>query len=87
MKSKNNALQLDVVYTPDSDGGYTVSVPNLPGCISEGNTIEEAEKNIIEAIELYLEDITDETEIASITTEKHSLLSQISIPLNKLKLS
>ena len=36
-------------------GGYTVSVPNLPGCISEGDTFEEALKNIKEAASLYLE--------------------------------
>ncbi len=36
-------------------GGYTVTVPNLPGCISEGDTFEEALKNIKEATSLYLE--------------------------------
>ena len=36
-------------------GGFTVSVPALPGCISEGVDREEALKNIKEAIELYLE--------------------------------
>jgi len=42
------------------EGGYTVEVPALPGCISEGDTYEEALKNIREAIELYLLDV-DET--------------------------
>lgn len=36
-------------------GGYTVYVPSLPGCVSEGDTMEEAQANIREAIELYLE--------------------------------
>ena len=36
-------------------GGYTVSIPNLPGCISEGDTFEKALKNIKEAAGLYLE--------------------------------
>lgn len=43
------------------EGGYTVYVPSLPGCISQGETKEEAMKNIKEAIELYLE--ADENEI------------------------
>lgn len=40
-------------------GGYTVYVPGLPGCISEGDTREEALENIREAIELYLETVED----------------------------
>jgi len=37
------------------EGGYTVYVPALPGCISEGDSREEALENIQEAIQLYLE--------------------------------
>lgn len=40
---------------PQQVGGYTVTVPALPGCISEGETVNEALKNIQEAIEGYLE--------------------------------
>ncbi len=40
-------------------GGYTVFVPVLPGCISEGDTIEEALANIREAIEGYIEALKD----------------------------
>jgi predicted RNase H-like HicB family nuclease len=46
--------------TPSEEGGYTVYVPALPGCISEGDTKEEALANIREAIELYLEPIKDD---------------------------
>ncbi len=45
-----------VILIPDyEDGGYTVEVPSLPGCISEGDTLEEALANIKEAIEGYIE--------------------------------
>jgi antitoxin HicB len=44
-----------VILIPDEIGGYTVEVPSLPGCISEGDTIDEALANIKEAIELYIE--------------------------------
>lgn len=40
-----------VILLPDLEsGGYTVEVPSLPGCISEGDTVEEALENIKDAI-------------------------------------
>ncbi|BBD65827.1 MULTISPECIES: type II toxin-antitoxin system HicB family antitoxin [Nostoc] len=53
-------MKLKVVLEPSDEGGYTVHVPSLPGCISEGETVEEALENIQEAIELYLEPLEDE---------------------------
>lgn len=53
-------MKLKVILTPSEEGGYTVYVPALPGCISEGDTREEALINIREAIELYLEPIEDD---------------------------
>ncbi len=53
-------MKIKVVLEPSDEGGYTVYVPALPGCISEGNTVEEALKNIQEAIELYLEPVEDD---------------------------
>lgn len=50
-------MKLQIVLEPSEDSGFTVYVPSLPGCISEGDTREEALKNIREAIELYLEPI------------------------------
>jgi predicted RNase H-like HicB family nuclease len=46
--------QYKVVFAPRKGGGYTVTVPDLPGCISEGDTIEQASANIKEAITLTL---------------------------------
>ena len=48
-------MNLTVVLEPSDDGGFTAVVPSLPGCISEGDTREEAVANVCEAIELYLE--------------------------------
>jgi predicted RNase H-like HicB family nuclease len=53
-------LKLKVVLKPSDEGGYTVHVPSLPGCISEGETVDAAMKNIREAIELYLEPVDDD---------------------------
>jgi len=49
-----------VVLEASDEGGYTVYVPSLPGCISEGDSEEEALSNIKEAIELYLDPIDDD---------------------------
>ena len=47
-----------VLLTQDpEDGGYTVTVPALPGCVTEGDTQEEALENAKDAIRLYLEDV------------------------------
>ena len=52
-------MRLKVVLEPSDEGRYTVYVPPLPGCISEGETIEKALRNIREAIGLYLEPVDD----------------------------
>lgn len=46
-----------VILEPNELGGYTVTVPSLPGCISEGDNRGEALANIKEAIELYIESL------------------------------
>jgi len=46
-----------VILEPNESGGYTVTVPVLPGCISEGDTREDALVNITEAIQLYIESL------------------------------
>ncbi|MEX0727845.1 MAG: type II toxin-antitoxin system HicB family antitoxin [Planctomycetaceae bacterium] len=53
-------MKLKIVLEPSDEGGYTVTVPVLPGCISEGETREEALANIREAIEIYLEAVDDD---------------------------
>lgn len=52
---KQSVLKYDVVFEEQEVGGYSVTVPALPGCISEGDTFEEAKTNISEAITAYLE--------------------------------
>jgi predicted RNase H-like HicB family nuclease len=53
-------MKLKIVLEPSDEGGYTAYVPSLPGCISEGDTTEEAMENIREAIDLYLEPVEDD---------------------------
>ncbi len=53
-------MNLKIILEPSDEGGFTATVPSLPGCISEGETREEALTNIREAIELYLEPVEDD---------------------------
>ena len=54
-------MEIKVILEEQEEGGYTVYVPALAGCVSQGETKEEALKNIKEAVELYLE--ADDNEI------------------------
>ncbi len=45
------------IFEKADDGSFSVYVPDLPGCVSSGDTLEEAEAMIREAIELYIEDM------------------------------
>lgn len=57
---KQKILQYDAVFEKEEDGGYSVWIPDLPGCASQGDSLEEAMENIKEAIELYLEDADED---------------------------
>ena len=59
LRTEDN-MKLKVVLEPAEEGGFTVYVPSLPGCVSEGNSESEALQNIREAIELYLEPVDDD---------------------------
>ncbi len=67
-------MRLKVVLEASDEGGYTVYVPSLPGCISEGETKEEALNNIREAIELYLEPVDDD-----LVLEETALVQEIEL--------
>ena len=49
-------MRYTVILEQEPDGGYVATVPVLPGCVSQGDTREEALKNIREAADLYIED-------------------------------
>lgn len=49
-------MRYTVILERESDGGYVAAVPVLPGCVSQGDTREEALRNIHEAADLYIED-------------------------------
>ncbi len=48
-------LNYPITFYPETEGGYTVIIQDLSGCISEGDTSEEAMENILDAKKLWLE--------------------------------
>ena len=52
-------MQYSVVLQQEPDGGYVALVPSLPGCVSQGDSRQDALSNIKEAIEVYIEDLRD----------------------------
>ena len=57
-------MEIKIVLDKQDEGGFTVYVPTLPGCISQGDSVDEALRNIKEAIALHLE-----TEVSAINSE------------------
>ncbi len=51
-----------VILYPEEEGGYSVLVPALPGCVTQGETVEDALAMARDAIELYVETLSDRGE-------------------------
>jgi len=64
-------LSYRILLRKEPEGGYTVIVPSLPGCVTYGDTIEEAIEMAKEAIELYIESLKEHGE--EIPTEEGTL--------------
>jgi len=69
--------EFDVAIIEDETGGYVAFVPALPGCHTQGDTLGELMDNAKEAIELYLETLTEE--------EKRDLFQQRVVGIQKVK--
>lgn len=82
MKRKTIKKQISeyvAVFEPDKVGGYTASIPALPGCISEGDTFEKALTNIREAAELYLEVMGKRKSKALLKRESRVIIAPVRI--------
>lgn len=77
-QSAKKILSFSVIYGEAPEGGYIVSVPALPGCHTQGDSIEEAERNIKEAIAVYLESLEAHKE--EIIQEPRILQGRVEIP-------
>jgi len=77
MKQENIRSYI-VVFEEEVEGGYSVSVPALPGCFSQGDTFEEARKNIEEAMQLYIEDPNEDVQ-AHIRSRGAEIVASVSV--------
>jgi len=73
-----NALSYRILLREEPEGGYTVTVPTLPGCITYGSDLSEAIDMAREAIELYIESLVAHGE--EIPTEANTLEYTVLIP-------
>jgi predicted RNase H-like HicB family nuclease len=69
--------EFDVVLLKDETGGYVAIVPALPGCHTQGDTLAEVMENVKEAIDLYVETLTEQ--------EKKDFLRQKVVGIQKVK--
>ena len=69
--------EFSVVILEDEGGGYIAVVPELPGCHTQGDSLDEVIENVREAIELYLETLSEE--------EKKELLSRRVVGIQRVK--
>ncbi len=61
-------MKFTVVLSPEADGGYSVVCPAVPGCVSQGDSLDEALANVREAILLCLEVRKEEGQTAPVET-------------------
>lgn len=82
-KRKVKVLEYNAIFTTEEEGGFSVYVPDLPGCVSQGENFEEAVENIKEAIGLYLETI-DDKELYQITPQdaRRQFMAPVNVRIN-----
>jgi len=73
MYTKHSSRKFTLVYQEEKEGGYSGHCLELPGAISQGETLEELKENMVDAIKLILEDIAEEA------AEKRKQLIEITV--------
>ena len=79
-RSVPKTFSYSVFYEQVAEGGYVAFVPSLPGCHTQGETLEETERNVREAIALYLESLAAHGE--TIPEEGRSFQGRVTVPVS-----
>ncbi len=74
---KLRALQFNVVFRPEPEGGFTVVVPSLPGCVTYGKDLREARRMATDAIRGYLSVLKEQKQ--KIQSDEGSFVGHISL--------
>jgi antitoxin HicB len=69
------SLQYNLIFRPEPEGGYTVTVPALPGCITYGKNLEEAREMATDAIKGYIKSMRKHRE--PVQTDEESFISSV----------
>lgn len=77
---KSGNLQFNIIFKPEPEGGFTVSVPSLPGCITYGENIKEAKKMAVDAIKGYLYSMKKNGE-NTVESDEENFMNTVSIEL------
>ena len=76
---KQTKYHYNLIFRPEPEGGFTVFVPSLPGCISYGKNLEEAREMILDAIDGYIKSLRKHKE--SIPNDDKSFISSLDFDL------
>lgn len=76
-------LKYTVVFEPAEEGGYVVTVPALPGCVTQGETFEEAIEMAKDAIDGYLAVLKDEGQKPPTETED-VIVTKVAVPITSI---
>jgi len=76
--------QFNIIFRPEPEGGFTVIIPSLPGCITYGQNLKEAKEMAIDAISGYIISLKKRKE--PIFSDEESFISLIRVPESKAKL-
>ena len=79
-KRASKTVSYSVFYEQAPEGGYVAVVPALPGCHTQGESLEETQRNVKEAIALYLDSLTAHGE--AVPEEGPSFQGRVTVPLS-----
>lgn len=78
-KQKKQIAKFTAVFEPAEEGGYVVTIPSLPGCVTEGDTLEEAVEMAKDAISAYVESLKKHKQ--PLPKESSSFVGVIDVPI------
>jgi predicted RNase H-like HicB family nuclease len=81
MAMSQKTLTYTVIFHPAEEGGFWVSVPALPGCFTQGETLKEAEANAVEAIQCHLEGMAKDGEAIPVEDDAPPRIERLRVQL------
>ncbi|MBI5701633.1 type II toxin-antitoxin system HicB family antitoxin [Candidatus Saganbacteria bacterium] len=81
MKKHTKIFKYSAVFEPAEEGGYVVTIPALPGCVTQGETFEEAKAMAKDAIKGYIAVLKEDNEPIPIESDEH-IETTILVPIS-----